>query len=253
MSTRKRLVVGNWKMYIDSLGEAKEFARALKRRVRGLRGVEVAVAPPAPLLPAVAAVLESSPVRVGAQGVSAFEGAHTGEVSAAAAKSAGADFAIVGHSERRALGDSNEVVHRQLVAAAAAGLMPILCVGELERSEDGAYLSVVAEQVRTALTGAQSLAGKLVVAYEPVWAINKRADLAPGAEAVREMVIFIRKTLAEILGRRAALKVPVLYGGSVEPQNAPALIADGDIGGFLVGHASVDLEQFAEILNACKK
>lgn len=253
MSTRKRLVVGNWKMYIESADKAKELARALKRRVRGLRGVEVAIAPPAPLLPAVAAALESSPVRVGAQGVSAFEGAHTGEVSAAAARSAGADFAIVGHSERRALGDTNEVVHRQLVAAATAGLMPILCVGELERTEDGAYVSFVAEQVRTALAGAQSLAAKLVVAYEPVWAINKRADLAPGAGEVREMVIFIRKTLAEVLGRKAALKVPVIYGGSVEPSNAPALMQDGDIGGFLVGHASVDLAQFVEILDACKK
>lgn len=258
--TRKRLVIANWKMYIESADGAKEFARALKRKVRGLSGVEAAVAAPAPFIPAVAAILESSPVRVGAQTVSshgsfdsAQDKAHTGEVSAAMARSAGADFAIIGHSERRALGESNEAVHQQLVQAASAGLMPVLCVGEHERSEDGAHVAFVAEQLRSALVGAQSLAGKLVVAYEPVWAIGKTADLAMKPAEVREMAIFIRKTLADVLGRKAALKVPVLYGGSVEPENAPALMSEGDISGFLVGHASAEVGSFVEILLACKK
>ena len=258
--TRKRLVIANWKMYIESADGAKEFARALKRKVLGLSGVEAAVAAPAPFISAVAAILESSPVRVGAQAVSshgsfdsAQDKAHTGEVSAAMARSAGADFAIIGHSERRALGESNEVVHQQLVQAASAGLTPVLCVGERERSEDGAHVAFVAEQLRTALVGAQSLAGKLVVAYEPVWAIGKTATEAMKPAEVREMTIFIRKTLADVLGRKAALKAPVLYGGSVEPENAPALIAEGDVSGFLVGHASAEVGSFVEILLACKK
>lgn len=253
MASRKRLVIGNWKQYIDSASAAGELARALKRKVRNLSGVDVAVAPPAPFLPTVADILKSSPVRVGAQAISGAEGAaHTGEVSAAMVKSAGATFSIVGHSERRAAGDTNDMVHRQFVAAASAGLVPVLCVGELEHNSEGTHFSFVAEQLHSALGGAQSLAGKLVVAYEPVWAIGKHAADAPSPAAVRETAIFIRKTLADVLSRPAALKVPVLYGGAVEPENAPALIAEGDVAGFLVGHASADIDQFVAILNAVR-
>ncbi len=262
--TRKRLVVANWKMYLESADGAKEYARALKRKMKGLTGVEVAIAAPAPFISEVAAILESTPVRIGAQTVSGYTGAHTGEMSAAMARSVGADFAIIGHSERRALlrqgyeGQAfepkiNEQVHRELVQAASAGLMPVLCVGELAHSEDGAHVAFVAEQLRSALVGAQSLAGKLVVAYEPVWAIGKTASDAMKPAEVREMVIFIRKTLADILDRKLALKVPVLYGGSVEPDNARGLIEEGDVAGFLVGHASADVATFFEIVSQCKK
>jgi triosephosphate isomerase len=254
MATRKRLVIGNWKKYIETADQAAELARGLKRKTRTMSGVDVSVAPPAPFITAVAKVLESSPVRVGAQAVSGTEGAaHTGEASATMLKSAGASFAIIGHSERRALGEGNDAVQRQFVAAASAGLVPVLCVGELEHNAEGAHFSFVAEQLMSALRGAQSLAGKLVVAYEPVWAIGKHAEAAPAPAQVREMAIFIRKTLADVLSRQAALKIPVLYGGAVEPENAPALIAEGDVAGFLVGHASAELDQFVAILNACKK
>jgi triosephosphate isomerase len=251
--SRKRLVIANWKMYLDNLEVAKEYSRALKRKVRGLSGVEVVVVPPTPFVEAVSSILESSPIHVGVQTVSAYQGAHTGEVSAAMARSAGADFAIIGHSERRALGESNEMIHQELVQAASAGFRPVLCVGELVHNEDGAHFGLVAEQLRTALAGAQSLTNKLVVAYEPVWAIGKTSADAMKPADVREMVIFIRKTLADVLGRAAALKVPILYGGSVEPDNAPALIADGDVAGFLVGHASADVTTFFDIVLACKK
>jgi len=238
-------------MYIQSAAQARDFARALRRKMRGMRGAEAGIAAPSPFIPLVAEILESSPVRVGAQGISALEEAHTGEVSAAMVKSAGADFCIIGHSERRALGESNEDVHAQLVAAAAAGLTPVLCVGERERSEDGAHVSFVADELREALRGAQSLAQKLVVAYEPVWAIGRGAN-SMSAPEVREMAIFIRKTLADILGRKEALRVPVLYGGSVEPSNAGMLIGDGDIAGLLVGHASAQVDEFMEIVLACR-
>lgn len=254
MASRKRLVIGNWKKYVDSADAAAELARGLKRKVRTISGVDVSVAPPAPFITAVAKVLESSPIRVGAQAVSGTEGAaHTGEASAAMVKSAGASFALIGHSERRALGESNDAIQRQFVATASAGLIPVLCVGELEHNAEGAHFSFVAEQLMSALKGAQSLAGKLVVAYEPVWAIGKHADAAPQPAQVREMAIFIRKTLADVLSRQAALKVPVLYGGAVEPENAPALIAEGDVAGFLVGHASADLDQFISIVKAASK
>ena len=250
---KKRLVIGNWKMYVENLDAAKATARILKRKIGRLPGVEIGIAAPAPFIEPLASLLESSPVRVGAQAVSAMQGAHTGGVSAAMARSAGADFAIVGHSERRADGESNEDVKQSLVAAASAGLTPILCVGERERREDGAHISFVEEQLRDALRGAQSLAGKLIVAYEPVWAIGKSDTDAMKPGEVREMAIFIRKTLADILGRKQALSVPILYGGSVEPENAHALITEGDVAGFLVGHASVEPESFIAIAEACKK
>ena len=244
---KKRLVIANWKMYIESPEEAKKFVATLKRKATSLSGVEAWVAPPFTLLPALRGV------KLGGQAVSANIGAHTGEVSAAMLKEAGASFVIVGHSERRASGDTNEQVHAQLAAAAGARLAPVLCVGESERTADGAHFNFIQEQLASALRGAQSLAGKLVVAYEPVWAIGKTAKDAMQPGEVEETVIFIRKTLADILGRKDALKVPILYGGSVEPDNAVKLIAEGGINGFLVGHASADINLFLEIVKACRK
>ncbi len=245
-SKARRLVIANWKMYIQSPDVAKKFISVLKRKVASYAGVEVWIAPPFTLLP----VLKG--VKLGGQAVSAKQGAHTGEVSAAMLKEAGASFVLVGHFERRSAGDSDADVHAQLAAVAGEGLVPVLCVGESERSADGAHFSFIQEQLTAALRGSQSLAGKLIVAYEPLWAIGKSFQDAMQPSEVEEMVIFIRKTLADILGRKEALKISILYGGSVEPGNASTLVAEGGIGGFLVGHASADVESFVEILKAVR-
>jgi triosephosphate isomerase len=209
----------------------------------------------------VSLALQGSAIKTSAQSVSVFEtGAHTGEVGAQMVKSFGVSYSIVGHSERRAQGETDEMVRAQLGHAAAAGLTPILCIGESERDAAGAYLAVVAGQLREALksfpankVGAKtSTTPKLVIAYEPVWAIGKSAAEAMKPSDVREMSIFIKKTLAEHFDRTAALKVPILYGGSVEPSNAGSLIEEGDINGFLVGHASTEVDSFVEILKSCK-
>lgn len=248
------LVIGNWKLYIETPKEAVALAKALRKHSRYFSGVSAWVAAPSSLLASVASALKGSVLRVGVQNVSAFEkGAHTGEVSAVSAEAAGAQFTIIGHSERRAMGEANEEIRAKLVQAVSAGLTPVLCVGENERSQDGAHFSVVAEQIRSVLSGTQSLTSKLVVAYEPVWAIGKGASDAMKPSEVREMAIFIKKTLAESLERPAALKVPILYGGSVEAENATSLYTEGGVAGFLVGHASAKAEEFLAILTACKK
>lgn len=256
---KKRLVVGNWKMYIGSPEAAKAFALSLRRKTREIKGVDIGIAPPLPFVAGVAHVLASSPIKVGAQTLSPHaSGAHTGDASAAMLKGVGASFVIVGHSERRAAppagaGEGSEVVRAQLERATEAGLMPLLCVGEREREVGGEHFTFIEGQLTSALKDIPKPAlKKLVVAYEPVWAIGKEGSQAIQPGSLQEMVIFIRKVLADILDRQAALKVPILYGGSVEPSNAELLLAEGGVNGFLVGHASATIEDFLTILNVCK-
>lgn len=249
---KKRLVIGNWKSYIESPDAAHALALALRRKARGTPGVETWVAPPLPFLPAVSKVLESSPIKVGSQTISPHQGgAHTGEVSAKMLKQVGAQFALVGHSERRAEGESDEQVRAELLQALQAKLTAVLCVGERERLPDGSHFSFVERQLVVALDALPPQA-KVIVAYEPVWAIGKSAQDAMRPADLEQMAIFIRKTLVETLSRSAGLKIPILYGGSVEPANARELFIGGGINGFLVGHASVDIELFLEIIKACK-
>ena len=260
--SKKRLVVGNWKMYISSPEQAKKFVSTLRKKSRMFSGVEVVIAPPFPLLPAVLEKLKSSTIAVGAQTVSAYDDQkRTGEVSALMLEDLGVKYTIVGHSERRATGETEEIIGMQLRQAIAAGLTPILCIGEKERDAAGSHFSIITQQLTSALKIFANLLDKtqnkpkklrLVVAYEPVWAIGKSAGDAMKPHELREMSIFIKKTLAENFDRATALRVPIIYGGSVEPDNARSLITDGDVNGFLVGHASSEVNEFVDILKACK-
>ena len=255
ISKARPLVIANWKMYIETPEAARAFVASLKRRAASFAPAEAWVAAPFTLLPLLKGI------KLGGQTVSAHEGACTGEVSAMMLREAGASFVLVGHSERRRQviegkeveGESNEDVHAQLAAAANAALTPVLCVGERERSPEGTHFNFIEEQLASALRGAQSLASKLVVAYEPVWAIGKTAVDAMRPQEVEETVIFIRKVLASVLGREPARKIKVLYGGSVEPDNAAALIAEGGVDGFLVGHVSAKIDSFVAILKSCRR
>lgn len=250
---KKRLVVANWKGYLERPEEATTLLSALRRRVRVFSGVEVSIAAPYPLIPAVAHALKNSKIRVGAQALSAQEaGAHTGEVSGAMLKALGVSLVIVGHSERRALGENDASVHAQMTHAGKVGLTAVLCVGERERDSSGAQFEFVQEQLATALAGGPVSTTKLIIAYEPVWAIGKPSNEAATPALVQEMSIFIRKVLTERFGREGATRVPILYGGSVDASNARALLTEGAVAGFLVGRASTQLESFMELLKLCK-
>lgn len=239
---------------MDSPKEARAFAAGLRKGARGFAGVEAWIAPAFPLIAPVAEALKGSSIKVGAQTVSAHADApHTGEVSAKLLKNLGVSFVIVGHSERRAAGETDEAIRAQVAAATSAGLVAILCVGESERHPDGSHFQEIANQLARALRESNVQPARLVVAYEPVWAIGKSAQEAMQAEELEETVIFIRKILSESLSREAVAKVAILYGGSVEPQNAKALMQGGGVNGFLVGHASANIDSFKQILTACKK
>jgi triosephosphate isomerase len=252
MTTDRRIVAGNWKMNPATLTDAKKTFNGLAKAVMLTRGVDIIVCPPAAFLAPLRELYKGKKIAFGAQTVHAEEkGAKTGETAASMVKSLGATYTIVGHSERRAMGETNEDIGKKLLRATEVGLSPILCVGEQKRDVSGNHFFFIRDQIRTALQVLPRPAiSALVVAYEPVWAIGKSAKDAMKPSDVHEMVIFIRKTVAESAGFASASALPILYGGSVEPANAPTLMKDGFVSGFLVGHASLVPADFASIIAA---
>src|SRR5689334_11823526 len=223
------LIAGNWKMF-KTVHEAVVFVKELKSLVKDMTDVEIVVAPPFTAVHAAAEAARNSNIGVAAQDLYwEGEGAFTGEVSPGMIKEAGAEYAIVGHSERRRLfGESDQIVNRKALAVIAAGLTPIVCVGEtLEEREQEETLAVLDRQIREGLklfTGAQ--VADLIVAYEPVWAIGTGRNAT--AEQAQEAHGHIRARLLESYGTAAAERCHVIYGGSVKPDNIRDLIAQPD-------------------------
>lgn len=242
------LIVANWKAYVEELAKAKKLFAISKRLVKAT-GNTIVLAPPAPLLGALA-IRNKSKVAFAAQDVSGTTGgAVTGEITAQTYSAAGATYAIVGHSERREAGDTDAVVSLKLSHAVAHGLTPILCVGEQERDGEGRYLAVVREELTLAIESlAQKERVKVIIAYEPIWAIGKTATAAISPNDLAEMVLYIRKVLAELLPGKGSIRSLVLYGGSVEPENSHTLAANSGIDGYLIGHASVDPISFSSLV-----
>jgi triosephosphate isomerase len=244
------LIVGNWKAYIASLKDAKKlFVGIDKGLPRGTRG-EIVVCPPAPFIYPLAASYKGKRVSFGAQDAAIENGKHTGASTPMMLKDAGASYVIVGHSERREEGDTDEIVSKKVVAVLEAGLTPIVCVGEKERDREGHYLAGLEKSLLASLARIEpSTLKKLVIAYEPVWAVG--ATVSPTAREIREVIIFIRKALATRFDRTLALKVRILYGGDVNASNARDLIDGSDASGFLLGRASIDPEVFCVIVKMC--
>ncbi len=252
---RLPLIVGNWKMF-KTVQEAFVFAKELDLLVKDVVEVEIVVAPPFTAIHIVAEVLRNAKVFVAAQDIFwEKQGAFTGEVSAAMAKEAGAEFAIVGHSERRRMfGDTDELVSRKLQAAIAADLTPIVCIGEtLEERERDQTSAVLDHQIKVGLDGlsADQVADHLVLAYEPVWAIGtgRVATLSQAQEAHGH----IRGRLRQWFGADAAEACHILYGGSVKPDNIQGLLREPDVDGALIGGASLDVHGFADMVTKSQR
>lgn len=248
---RKPIVVGNWKMH-KTVEESVELVKELKPLVAGIRDVEIGVCPPFTSLSEVSKVLKGSNINLGAQDMHwEPQGAYTGEVSAGMLLSVGCRYVIVGHSERRSyFGETDEWVNRKVRAALEAGLVPIMCVGEtLKQREEGRTHEVVDAQVTKGLQGlSPGQVARMVIAYEPVWAIGTGLTARP--EQAQEVQAFIRGRIGEIFGDAAADSVRIQYGGSIKPENAREIFLQPDVDGGLVGGASLKADSFARIVRA---
>jgi len=248
---RKKLIAGNWKMNKTS-ADGVALAREIVAASGAQSEVEVIICPPFTALEGVAAAIDGSLVKLGAQNMH-FEasGAFTGEVSAPMLRALFATHVILGHSERRSLfGETDELVNKKVLAALRNQLRPIVCVGEvLAEREAGSTLKVVQTQLERALEGVnKDQAKKVVIAYEPVWAIGTGKTASP-AQA-QEVHAFIRSLLVKLLGEAVAQRARILYGGSMKPANAAELLGQGDIDGGLIGGASLEARSFVELIKA---
>ncbi len=245
----KPVIAGNWKMN-KTVAEAINFASSLRNAFPTPPQVEVIIAPPFTSLHAVAEVLRGSAVRLAAQNLhEAEKGAFTGEISAGMLREVGCTYVIVGHSERRTLfGEGDQMIHRKLRTALSADLKPILCIGEtLKEREEGRMQNVVERQLKEGLNNLNpDDISRLLIAYEPVWAIGTGRTATP--DQAEEAHLLIREWIAGRYGGERAAATAILYGGSVTPKNIADLMREPDINGALVGGASLDIGSFVQLV-----
>lgn len=244
------LIVGNWKCHPVKVDEAENLATATAKLHKKNESPYVAIAPTNVHIAAVAKKIKKSPIMLVAQNVSPYTiGAHTGEQAVSQLKDAGVHMVIIGHSERRAAGETDHQVLAKAQAVLAAKLIPIICIGEQKRDGNGNFFKEIESQIKSfarELTPTQLK--KVVIAYEPIWAIGTGETAT--AEDVKEMQLFIEKILTKLHDRATARAVRLLYGGSVKPHNAAELHTVGQMGGFLVGGASLKAGDFIAITKA---
>jgi triosephosphate isomerase len=247
MKQQKKLIVGNWKMNPRTILEARKIFSAVKLASVGLKKTDVVLCPPVVFLECLET---SSKYALGAQNIH-FEkdGAFTGEISAGMLASMKVKYVILGHSERREMGETDDFIAKKVVSAITAGLTVVLCVGEKVRDEECEYLKTLQAQIKASLSGVtKEMLKKLIIAYEPVWAIGVKATGVATPDVFLETSIFIRKVLAGIYDQPSAHAMKILYGGSADEKNAESFLKEGEANGLLVGRASVDAKKFINIL-----
>jgi triosephosphate isomerase len=250
----KKIVYANWKMNPLSLKEAEKLFVSSAKSVSNIKKTEIVVCPPVIYLGFLKAISYKLKATLGVQNISTEEsGAHTGEISAEMVYGLGGRYVILGHSERRTMGETNEDVNKKIKRALSSGLVPILCVGEKERDENHEYLNFIKTQVEECLKGISRISiSKIIIAYEPIWAIGKNAAREATPAEFLEMKIFIKKIFSAIFGVK--IEAPrIIYGGSVDVKNTEDFIKMGEADGFLVGRASLDAKKFSQIINITEK
>jgi triosephosphate isomerase (TIM) len=249
---RKLIIAGNWKMN-KTVAEAVDLVNDLKRELANVKEVDIVVCPPFTALSEVSRQILDSNIRLGAQNMSEHNfGAFTGEVAAGMLKEFSVRYVILGHSERRQYQqESDDLIARKALAAHAASMRPIVCVGEtLEQREGGTMTEVVGGQLRGSLTGLSSeQILETIIAYEPVWAIGTGRTAT--SDQAQEVHAFIRAQLAALYGDAVARRVRIQYGGSVKPSNTRELMSQPDVDGALVGGAALEVRSFSEIVRNC--
>ncbi len=249
MKRSKTLVVANWKMNPETSALAREVFIETQKIAKNLKNSKVVVCPPYIYLQDLE-TLKDKNIKLGAQDVfSEQSGAFTGEISPKMLKLEGEEYVIIGHSERRELGETDLMIANKVLASLKIGLETILCVGEKERDSHGDYLNFLRQQIINSLNKvSKRYLKKLIIAYEPVWAIGKSEDEALKATDLHETSIFIKKVLSEIYGQELAMSVRILYGGSVNHKNAKELVTLGEVQGLLVGRESLNTKKFENLL-----
>ncbi len=245
----KKLIIGNWKMNPPSIEEAVDISNKIRIMATDLKQTDVVIAPPYVFITSTKPKDEQKNLFMGAQSASAdAEGAHTGEVSARMLGDIGVKYVIIGHSEQRERGETNEIVSKKIGAVLDAGLVPVVCVGEKSRDqESGSHYDFLRDQIKQTFANVTKKASKdVVIAYEPIWAIGATEPMAP--DQILETTIFIRKVFSDLFDPKVAKKVPVLYGGSVNFKNAESIMSVGKVDGLLVGRESVNVTGFLELL-----
>jgi triosephosphate isomerase len=249
----KKIVIANWKMNPIALKEAEKLSIHIAKSVLGKKKVEVVLCPPFLYLEKLKKNLKNKKVAFGAQdSFSEKNGAYTGEIASEMLYDIGSRYVILGHSERRSMGETNELINKKIKSALDASLCPVLCIGENKRDENHEFLNFVKKELEECLIGiSKNSISKVIIAYEPIWAIGNGAHPATPAEFL-EMNIFIRKILSDKFGINYVDGVRIVYGGSVDDKNAEDFIKEGQADGFLVGRASLDPKKFGEIVNICE-
>ncbi len=245
----KKLIVANWKMNPKSQKEAEILFKNITKGVKNIKNTEIVVCLSFLFLSGIKK-LKNKKIILGAQNVASEQsGAYTGEISSEMLYDAGVKYVIVGHSERRALGETNEIINKKLIQSLKSKLIPILCVGESVRSHDGFYLAQVREQLSLCLLGIpKNQIKQVVIAYEPVWALSSTSDRHDATpHDFEEMKIYIRKILSDIFGQNMVSSVRIIYGGSANKDNAESFLAIG-ADGLLPGKASLDYKNFIKIV-----
>ncbi len=249
MADRKPLIAGNWKLF-KTIPEALTLVEGLKKNLAGINDREILVCPPFTALYAVAQALKGSNISVGSQNIFwETKGAFTGEVAPSMIVDTGCKYAIVGHSERRQyFSETDQTVNKRMKAAFAAGLVPIVCVGEmLAEREGGTTFTVLEKQIKDGIAGlTPDQAKTLVIAYEPVWAIGTGKTASP--QQAEEVHAYIRKLYSQMYGETAAKSIRILYGGSVKPDNVAEIMKQPNVDGALVGGASLEIESFTKLV-----